>query len=103
VIREAMRCKALVALGRIVLSKRERVIALEPHDKGLIGTTLRYASEVRHAKNYFADIPGLTPAPELLRLAEHILDSKLAAFDPSAFLAASKIKQAGSEQTWCCI
>jgi DNA end-binding protein Ku len=103
VIREAMRCKSLVALGRIVLSKRERVIALEPHDKGLIGTTLRYASEVRHAKNYFADIPGLTPAPELLRLAEHILDSKLAAFDPSAFrdryeealMAHLKAKQAG--------
>ena len=42
VIREAMRSKALVALGRIVLAKRERVIALEPHEKGLIGTTLRY-------------------------------------------------------------
>jgi DNA end-binding protein Ku len=42
VIREAMRSKALVALGRVVLSKRERVIALEPYDRGLIGTTLRY-------------------------------------------------------------
>jgi len=40
---------------------------------------------MRHAKDYFADIPDLTPAPELLRLAEHILDSKLQAFDPSAF------------------
>jgi DNA end-binding protein Ku len=112
VIREAMRCKALVALGRIVLSKRERVIALEPHDKGLIGTTLRYASEVRHAKDYFADIPELTPAPELLRLSEHILDSKLAAFDPSAFrdryeealMAHLKAKQAGlpplPKQSW---
>jgi DNA end-binding protein Ku len=47
VIREAMRCKALVALGRIVLSKRERVIALEPHDKGLIGTTLRLRCDMR--------------------------------------------------------
>ena len=47
VIREAMRSKALVALGRVVLSKRERVMALEPYDKGLIGTTLRYPYEVR--------------------------------------------------------
>ena len=60
VIREAMRSKALVALGRIVLAKRERVIALEPHEKG----------QVRNSKDYFADIPELTPAPELLRLAE---------------------------------
>jgi len=103
VIREAMRSKALVALGRIVLSKRERVIALEPYDKGLIGTTLRYPYEVRDAKNYFEDIPDLTPASELLRLAEQILNSKLAAFDPSAFrdryeealIAHLKAKQAG--------
>jgi DNA end-binding protein Ku len=103
VIREAMRSKALVALGRIVLSKRERVMALEPYDKGLIGTTLRYPYEVRDAKNYFEDIPDLTPASELLRLAEQILNSKLAAFDPSAFrdryeealIAHLKAKQAG--------
>jgi Ku protein len=85
VIREAMRSKALVALGRIVLAKRERVMALEPYDRGLLGTTLHYPYEVRHANDYFADIPELTPAPELLRLAEYILDSKLQAFDPSAF------------------
>ena len=42
VIREAMRSKALVALGRIVLAKRERVMALEPYEKGLLGTTLHY-------------------------------------------------------------
>src|SRR5262249_50782197 len=34
VIREAMRGQGMVALGRLVLSKRERVIALEPYDKG---------------------------------------------------------------------
>jgi hypothetical protein len=85
VIREAMRSKALVALGRIVLAKRERVMALEPYDRGLLGTTLHYPYEVRHANDYFADIPELTPAPELLRLAEHILDSKLQTFDPSGF------------------
>jgi DNA end-binding protein Ku len=103
VIREAMRSKALVALGRIVLSKRERVMALEPYERGLIGTTLRYPYEVRDAKNCFSDDPPLKPTPELLRLAEQILDSKLAAFDPSAFrdryeealIAHLKAKQAG--------
>jgi DNA end-binding protein Ku len=103
VIREAMRSKALVALGRIVLSKRERVMALEPYEKGLVGTTLRYPYEVRDAKSYFADIPELMPAPELLRLASQILDSKLRAFDPSTFrdryeealMAHLKAKQAG--------
>jgi DNA end-binding protein Ku len=112
VIREAMRSKAVVALGRIVLAKRERVMALEPYDKGLLGITLRYPYEVRSAKSCFADIPELTPAPEMLRLAAHILDSKLQAFDPSGFRdryeealrAHLKAKQAGMpprpKQNW---
>src|SRR5450631_4910590 len=70
VIREAMRCKAMVALGRLVLSKRERVIALEAYDKGLLGTTLRYPHEVRDAKDYFSDLPDLTIAPDMRKLAE---------------------------------
>ena len=36
IIREAMRQKSMVALGRLVLSKRERVITLEPYGKGLL-------------------------------------------------------------------
>src|SRR6266436_3915342 len=76
VIREAMRGKAMIALGRLVLSKRERVIALEPYDKGLLGITLRYPYEVRNASDYFGDLPELALAPDMLTLAEHILDSK---------------------------
>src|SRR5882757_4514898 len=85
VIREAMRHKTLVALGRLVLSKRERVIALEPYGKGLLGTTLRYPQEVRNAADYFSDVPELALAPDLLQLAEHIVDSKVKTFDPLAF------------------
>jgi DNA end-binding protein Ku len=104
VIREAMRGKGMVALGRLVLSKRERVIALEPYDKGLLGTTLRYPYEVRSAEDYFCDLPDLAIAPDMLRLAEHILDSKTAEFDPAAFrdryeealLTHLKAKQAGA-------
>src|SRR5215218_4267034 len=65
-IREAMRGKGMVALGRLVLSKRERVIALKAYDKGLLGTTLRYPSEVRKAEEYFCNVPELTIAPEML-------------------------------------
>ena len=78
VIREAMRGKDMVALSRVVLSKRERVIMLEPRVKGLIATTLRYPYEVRDAKEYFEDIPDLTVEPEMLNLAERILESKAA-------------------------
>jgi DNA end-binding protein Ku len=86
VIREAMRGKDMVALGRVVVSKRERVIALEPYEKGLLGTTLRYPYEVRKAADYFEDIEDVKIAPEMLKLAEHILDSKAADFDPNKFV-----------------
>jgi DNA end-binding protein Ku len=86
VIREAMRGKDMVALGRVVLSKRERVIMLEAWDKGLIGTTLRYPYEIRDAKEYFEDIPNVKVAPDMLKLADHILKSKATDFDPSQFV-----------------
>ena len=86
VIREAMRGKGLVALGRVVLAKRERVIMLEAWDKGLIGTTLRYPYEIRDAKDYFDHIPEVALEPEMLKLAEQILKSKATDFDPSQFV-----------------
>jgi DNA end-binding protein Ku len=85
VIREAMRGKDMVALGRIVLAKRERVIMLQPWDKGVLGTTLRYSYEVRDASLYFDELPDIAIPKDMLQLAEHILDSKAADFDPSSF------------------
>ena len=86
VIREAMRGKDMVALGRVVLAKRERVIMIEPFEKGLVGTTLRYPYEVRDAKDYFDEIPDIKVAPDMLKLAEHILETKESDFDPSEFV-----------------
>ena len=85
-IREAMRREDRAALGRVVLGKRERVIMLQPWDKGLKGTTLRYPYDIRDSKDYFEDIPNVTLDPDMLKLAEHILQSKAADFDPSRFV-----------------
>jgi DNA end-binding protein Ku len=86
VIREAMRGKGMAALGRVVLAKRERVIMLQAWDKGLIGTTLRYPYEIRDSKEYFDDIPNVKLASDILKLAEQIVKSKEADFDPSQFV-----------------
>lgn len=85
VIREAMRGKNMVALGRVVMAKRERVIALEAEGKGLLGTMLRYPYEVRDSAAYFDEIPDVPIPKEMLNLAEHILESKAGDFDPSQF------------------
>jgi DNA end-binding protein Ku len=85
VIRDAMRDKGMVALGRVVLSKRERVVMLQARGKGLLGATLRYPYEVRDDAIYFGDIPDVHIPKDMLALAEHILESKAATFDPTLF------------------
>ena len=77
--------KGMVALGRVVLSKRERVIMLQPRGKGLLGATLRYPYEVRDEAIYFGDIGEIQIPKDMLALAEHILESKAATFDPTLF------------------
>jgi DNA end-binding protein Ku len=85
VIRDAMRGKSMVALGRVVLSKRERVIMLQPWGNGLLGTTLRYPYEVRDEEIYFDGIGEVKIPKDMLVLAEHILESKAAKFDATEF------------------
>ena len=85
VIRDAIREKGMIALGRVVLTRREHVIMLEAFEKGLLGTTLRYAYEVRDVAGYFEDIPDLKLPGEMKELASHIVKSKSSHFDPSSF------------------
>src|SRR5262249_20381502 len=58
VIREAIRKEGMVALGRVVFTSREHVIALEPRGKGLLGITLRYPYEVRKEDTAARDLLG---------------------------------------------
>jgi DNA end-binding protein Ku len=85
VIRDAIRDKGMVGLGRVVLTRREHVVMLEAFDKGLLATTLRYANEVRDQGAYFEDIPDLKLPAEMTQLAGHIIDTKAAHFDPKKF------------------
>jgi DNA end-binding protein Ku len=85
VIRDAIREKGMVALGRVVVSRREYVVMLEAFEKGLLATTLRYAYEVREPAAYFEDIPDLKLPAEMKQLAAHILDTKAAHFEPTKF------------------
>ena len=62
IIRDAMRDEKVVGLGRVVIARRERIMMLEPLGKGILGTALRYGSEVRGEDAYFEDIPDLQAA-----------------------------------------
>jgi DNA end-binding protein Ku len=85
VIREAIRQEGMVAIGKVVFTSREHVIALEARGKGLLGVTLRYPYEVRKEEEYFDDIPDEKLPKDMLDLAKHIVDSKKAEWKPERF------------------
>jgi DNA end-binding protein Ku len=85
VIRETIRSMNKVAIGRVVLTNREHIIALEPLSKGLMGTLLRYPYEVRSEKEYFDDIQDVKVTKDMLDLARHIVEQKSGSFEPEAF------------------
>src|SRR5258708_6549265 len=85
VIRETIRSMNKVAIGRVVLTNREHIIALEPLDKGLMGTLLRYPYEVRSEKEYFDDIQDVKITKDMLDLAKHIVEQKSGSFEPGQF------------------
>jgi len=85
VIREAIRQEGMVAIGKVVFTSREHIIALEARDKGLLGVTLRYPYEVRKEADYFDDIEDEKLPKDMLDLAKHIVDSKKAEWNPERF------------------
>jgi DNA end-binding protein Ku len=85
VIREAIKKDGMVAIGTVVFTSREHIIALEARGKGLLGVTLRYPYEVRNEAEYFDDIPNEKVPKDMLELATHIVETKSAQFDPAKF------------------
>ena len=85
VIREAIRKEGMVAIGKIVFTSREHVIALEPRGKGMLGVTLRYPYEVREEKDYFDTIEDEKIPKDMIDLAVHIVETKAGHFKPQQF------------------
>jgi DNA end-binding protein Ku len=85
VIREAMKKAGKVALGRLVMHQRERLMALEPHGKGIVAHTLRNRMEVREAEEIFGHIKAVKPPAQMVEIAAKIIDQLQGPFDPSEF------------------
>ncbi|TME44464.1 MAG: Ku protein [Alphaproteobacteria bacterium] len=85
VIRETIREMNKIAIGRVVLTSREHIIALEPLEKGLVGTLLRYPYEVRSEGEYFDEIQDVKVTKDMLDLAKHIVNQKSGRFEPDKF------------------
>jgi DNA end-binding protein Ku len=75
-----------IALARLVMHNRERIVALEPGGRGLLMTTLRAADEVRNAKEFFDDIPAAKTDKQMLEIAAKIIAQQSGAFKPTDFV-----------------
>ena len=85
VIREALKETGRIALGRVVMHTRERIVALEPRDKGIIAYTLRMHDEVVAPQQAFADIPSTKPDKRMIEIARKIIEQQEGDFEPEKF------------------
>jgi DNA end-binding protein Ku len=85
IIRQVIEEMKMVAIGRVVLTSREHIIAMEARGKGIMGTLLRFPYEVRSEKGYFDDIPNSKLGKEAMDIAKHIVQTKSGHFHPEKF------------------
>jgi DNA end-binding protein Ku len=85
VIREAMSRQGRIAIGRLVLHQRERLLAMEPREDGMVAYSLRTKDEVRDAGQVFDSIPDAKADPKMIAIAEKIIEQLEGPFDPSEF------------------
>jgi DNA end-binding protein Ku len=86
VIRESMKRSGQIALGRVVLSTRERLLALEPRGLGILAYSLRTESEVRAEDDIFRGISADPPDEAMISIAERIIQQQHGPFEPSRFV-----------------
>ena len=85
VIRGAMAKSGRIGLGRVVLHQRERLMALEPRNDGLVAYSLRSHDEVRVPKDFFDEIPDVKPDTGMTDIAGKIIDQMSGEFEPEEF------------------
>ena len=85
VIREAMAGEDQVALGRLVMSNRERIVAIEPRGRGMLLSTLHSQDEVRSEEDAFDDIAEVKIDRRMVEIAKQIIAQAKGPFDPSEF------------------
>jgi DNA end-binding protein Ku len=85
VIQQAMVETNRIALGRVVMHTRERLVAIEPRGTGLLATTLRTRDEVVNVASALDGVSHGKPDKQMIAIAEQIIEQKEGLFDPNDF------------------
>jgi DNA end-binding protein Ku len=81
VIRDAMAAEDMVGISRLVISRRERAVMLEPRGKGIVVWTLRYGDEVRDEDAYFGEIDDRKPDSKVMPLIQQLIKKQAGHWD----------------------
>jgi len=82
VLREAIRRTGEVALSRLVISQRERTVALRPYGDGIAAHTLSEQQDINDASQLFDD-EGVGVDEEMVKLAAELIRRQTSAYQPS--------------------
>jgi DNA end-binding protein Ku len=83
VLRTAILRTGKVALARVVISQRERTVALRSMDGGLVAQTLNQQRDLNSYSQFFEGIDKIEVDPEMVKLAVQLLDRQAGTYDPS--------------------
>ena len=86
VIQHAMVQANQIALGRVIMHTRERLLAIEPRDTGLIATTLRMKDEVVNTANALKGVTSAKTDKQMVDIARRIIEQLKGEFDPEEFI-----------------
>jgi DNA end-binding protein Ku len=85
VIRDALRAARKVGVGQLTLRGKENLVALYAGGEGLVLDTLRYDQQLRDADEVFSGLARQKPRADMLQMAEQLIESRSAPFDPAKF------------------
>jgi DNA end-binding protein Ku len=83
VLRDAIAKSGQAALTRVVISRRERAVAILPLDRGLVLHTLHEPRNLYDHDKLFGQVPNSRPEPEMVKLATQLIERQEAKFEPA--------------------
>lgn len=86
VIYEALKLSGKVAIGQVVISMNERVLAIRATADGLIAHTLRYPDELRDTEAYYGTVPVSVADPDEVAIMAKLIERKTVAFEPGRYV-----------------
>jgi DNA end-binding protein Ku len=83
VLRDAIAHSGKAALSRVVISRRERAVAILPLEEGLVLHTLHEPRDLYDFQKLFERVPDAGPDAEMVKLATQLIERQEAKFEPS--------------------